>query len=257
MRILGVRLDPLTPEAALELIEERLCAEAGELTIVSTINAECLALASQDHAYHEVLNQASLNLADGVGVTIAARLRGGRLHRLQGSRLVYEIAALCSSRGKRLFLLGAGPRSARLACERLRALYDGLEVESYSPAFGASIQKAEQSKIEERLRDFAPQALCVALGMPRQEMWIHQCRSVLAGAGVRVVVGVGGAVDYVAGSVRQPPSWVRNAGLEWLYRLALQPRLRWRRQLTRLPRFAALAGLEAVRLRFRRTDGEE
>ena len=73
----------------------------------------------------------------------------------------------------------------------------------------------------------------------------------VAGSGVRVVVGVGGAVDYVAGSARKPPNWVQNVGMEWFYRLALQPRLRWRRQLTRLPRFAALAGLEAVRLRFK------
>ena len=189
MRILGVRLDSLAPEAALRLVEEHLCAEDGGLTVVSTINAECLALASQDHAYRDVLNEASLNLADGVGVTMAARLRGGRLRRLQGSRLVYEIAAICSRRGKRLFLLGAGPRSARLACERLRALYAGLEVESYSPPFGASMQATDQAKIEERLRDFTPQALCVALGMPRQELWIHQCRSVLTGAGVRVAVG--------------------------------------------------------------------
>ncbi|HXG35551.1 MAG TPA: WecB/TagA/CpsF family glycosyltransferase [Dehalococcoidia bacterium] len=254
MRILGVRLDILPPLELRQMIEARLQQGEDGLLFITTVNAECLAIASSDDTYREVLNQASLNVIDGAGVALIARLRGQRRpHRAPGSELIYELARTCQITGNRLFLLGSETRTARRASERLHRLYPGLQVDWYSPSFSPSLALSveDEAEIERRLREYSPGVLCVALGMPKQEFWIHQHKQPLAEWGVKLAIGIGGALAYVAGDFPEPPRWVRALGLEWLYRLLRQPHKRFRRQALRLPRFLALALLETAKLRLR------
>lgn len=252
MRMLGVRLDLLPADEMLALLTERLEAPEAPLTTISTVNAECLAQASQDEGYRQVLNAFDLNVIDGVGVSMVAWLRGAkRPPRTPGSQLIYDLARLCAEAGRPLLLLGAAQRTATLACERLRALYPGLEVQSYSPGFSPSHRLAaeDEQAVPALLAELRPGVVCVALGMPKQERWIADQHERLQACGVRVAVGVGGAVAYVAGVFPEPPAWVRRYGLEWAYRLLREPHRRLGRQAARLPRFLALAGWEAIRLR--------
>lgn len=258
MRILGVRLDPVTKEEALAAIEARLLEPGDGPFVISTLNSECLALASRDSAYREVLNRSSLNLADGVGVVWAARLRGtGPIERIAGSNLIYDLAELCRVHDKRLFLLGSAPATVNAALQRLRGLYRGLIVNGYAPPALTShrLPPQEERAVFQKLAAASPQVLCVALGMPRQELWIAEYRDRLGEAGVSVAIGVGGAIDYLAGVLPRAPQSVQRLGLEWLYRLWHQPRKRLRRQAGRLPRFLLLASLESLRLRLRGGSG--
>lgn len=258
MRILGVRLDPVTKEQALTAVEARLL-EAGDAPfVITTLNAECLALASRDPAYADALNRSDLNLADGVGVVWAARLRGaGPIERIPGSNLIYDLAELCRLHDKRLFLLGSSPATLNAALQRLRSLYRGLAVNGYAPPALTShrLSAQEERAVFQRLAAASPQVLCVALGMPRQELWIAEYRDRLGEAGISVAIGVGGAIDYLAGVLPRAPETVQRLGLEWLYRLWRQPRRRLRRQVSRLPRFLVLAFLESLRLRLRGGSG--
>lgn len=252
MRMLGVRLDTRPAAEVLALLEARLRAPQAELLTVSTVNAECLAQASQDESYRRALNGFGLNLIDGAGVSLVARLRGlRRPPRLPGSQLIYDLARLCAETHQPLLLLGAGQRTATLACERLRKLYPALPVESYSPAFSPSHRLAadDEQAVSTRLAELRPGVVCVALGMPKQERWIADQYERLQSCGVRIAIGVGGAVAYVAGVFPEPPAWVRRNGLEWAYRLLWEPRSRLSRQASRLPRFLLLASWEALRLR--------
>jgi N-acetylglucosaminyldiphosphoundecaprenol N-acetyl-beta-D-mannosaminyltransferase len=254
MEILGVRLDLLSREEALRTIEGHLTGASQGLCAVTTVNAECVDLAAGDPDYRQILAHSSLNLIDSAGVAWIARLRGyGPRQRIPGSDLIYDLARLCQSHGQRLFLLGAAPTVAAAAALRLPEMQPGLEVESYSPPLTPSdrLPPAEEETIFRRLAALSPRVLCVALGMPKQERWVHRHRQRLEEVGVRVVIGVGGALDYLAGAVPRAPAWMRAVGLEWLYRLLRQPRRRFRRQATRLPRFLVLASLEALRLRLR------
>ena len=253
MHILGIRLELLSRDEAQAAIEEQLLRLAGGLYVITTVNSECIALASRDTSYREIINAASLNVVDGAGIAWMARLRGYKaVERLPGADLVYDLARLCQHHRQRLFLLGATPKVARTARERLQDMYPGLEVDTYSPPLlgeEGSWTPEEEMALFRRLEAFSPRVVCVALGMPKQERWIHRHRQRLQDAGVRIAIGVGGALDYVAGTVPRAPSWMRTAGLEWLYRLARQPRRRFRRQATRLPRFLLLASLEVIRCR--------
>lgn len=254
MYILGVRLDLASKEQALAILQEQLLRPSPGLYVITTVNAEAIALARHDPSYRAILNEASLNVIDGAGVAFIARLRGAKsVPRLPGTDLVYDLARLCQAHSKRLFLLGAAPQVASAAGQRLRQRFAGLEVEAYSPPLSPSyrLPAAEERAVFRRLQAFSPHVLCVALGMPKQEQWIHHWRQRLTEEGVRLAVGVGGALSYVAGTTPRAPAWMRGAGLEWLYRLLRQPRQRFRRQATRLPAFLILASLEALRWRLR------
>jgi N-acetylglucosaminyldiphosphoundecaprenol N-acetyl-beta-D-mannosaminyltransferase len=129
-------------------------------------------------------------------------------------------------------LLGAAPSVAELAAENLKAANPGLVL---AGAYAGSPRISEEDDIIRRVRAANPDLLLVAYGVPAEEKWIARNRLRL---GVPVMMGVGGALDFAAGVVRRAPGWMRQLGLEWLYRLAREP-WRWRRQLA-LPRFSAL-----------------
>jgi N-acetylglucosaminyldiphosphoundecaprenol N-acetyl-beta-D-mannosaminyltransferase len=250
--LLGVRLDLAARGEALALLAQRLQGPSAGLLWVVTVNAECLAIAAGDAAYRRALNAAGLNLVDGAGVALALALKGvDAAERLPGAELVRELAALCQRQGARLFLLGSTPEVLAEAARRLAEGLPGLAVAGFAPPFSPShrFPPAVEREALGRIRRFAPQALCVALGMPKQELWAHEHRRRLQALGVRVVVGVGGALDYLAGRMPPPPAAVRALGLEWSYRLLREPRRRLGRQAGRLPRFLALALAEALRER--------
>ncbi len=186
--------------------------------------------AQNDRDFSRVLESADLCLPDGTGVVWAARRQGCRLHGpVAGVDLVQPLAALCARRGFRLFLLGAAPGVADELAGGLRSANPTLQVEAHSGSPAA----ADDEETLARIHGHATQVLLVAYGAPAQELWINRLRNRL---GVAVAIGVGGAFDYLTGTVPRAPEWMRNAGLEWLHRLVRQP---WRiRRMAVLPVYA-------------------
>jgi N-acetylglucosaminyldiphosphoundecaprenol N-acetyl-beta-D-mannosaminyltransferase len=231
LEILGVRVDGMTQEELLSEVD-RFVASRQPHQIV-TLNPEMLVAAHADPAFRALLNSADLKVADGVGLVLAARLLGHRLpERITGSDGVLRLAAHCADKGYRPYFLGAAPGVAETVAERLAALHPSLLV---AGTFAGSPHAVEEASILERVRAAGPDLLFVAYGVPAEEMWIARNRERL---GAPVMIGVGGAFDFVAGVTRRAPVWMRRAGLEWLYRLTREP-WRWRRQLA-LPRFVFL-----------------
>ncbi|MCL7454181.1 MAG: WecB/TagA/CpsF family glycosyltransferase [Anaerolineae bacterium] len=240
IEVLGVRVDDATYGDLLAHV--RAYIESGEPHQIVTLNPEMLVLAAEDPAFRRQLNAADLNVPDGTGLMLAARLLGHPLReRVTGSDGIYRLAAECARRGYRPYFLGAGPGVAEQAAQRLVGLNPGLEV---AGAYAGSPSAEEEDEIIRRIRAAAPDLLFVAYGVPAEEKWIARNAQRLA---VPVIIGVGGAFDFVAGVTRRAPTWMRRAGLEWLHRLLRQP-WRWRRQLA-LPRFVLLV----LRQRFGRT----
>lgn len=231
LEILGVRVDVVTYAELLSEVDAFVAARRPHQIV--TLNPEMLVAAHGDDAFREQLNGADLNVADGVGLILAARLLGKHLPaRITGSDGIFRLASHCAVRGYRPYLLGAAPGVAEKAVERLAELYPRLQV---AGTFAGSPRAEDEAAIVERVRAAAPDLLFVAYGVPAEEAWITRNRGRL---GVPVMIGVGGAFDYVAGVTRRAPAWMRRVGLEWLHRLAREP-WRWRRQLA-LPRFAFL-----------------
>lgn len=228
--ILGVPVHPATMAETLH-IARRYMVEP-RLHQIATVNPEFVMTAQRDAAFREILQQADLCLADGVGLLLAAKRYGRRLpERVPGSELVYHLAQLAAEEGWRLFLLGAAPGVAQEAAATLQARYEGLQI---AGVYAGSPALEENEAIVQRINASNADLLYVAYGAPRQDKWIARNKEALSG--VRLAMGVGGALDFITGRAVRAPRWVQQLGLEWLHRLWQEP-WRWRRMLA-LPRFA-------------------
>lgn len=214
--------------AALAQIE-RFAAEGGHHQ-VATVNPEFVMRAHQDKEFARVLESAALCLPDGTGVVWAARRQGCAIREpVAGTDMLPPLARICALRGFRLFLLGAGLGVAAELAGLLRSANPTLRVAAHSGDPDPSADDDALKLIHEHHTD----VLLVAFGAPKQELWIDRLKDRL---GTSVAIGVGGAFDYLTGRVPRAPNWMRNAGLEWLHRLAHQP---WRiRRMAVLPVYA-------------------
>lgn len=234
--LLGVPIDVVDLPGAVERVAE-LMASGGAQQVV-TVNPEFLVAARCRPAFAAVLRRAALATPDGIGVVLAARLRGVRLAgRVTGSDLLPLLARRAAAAGWRLFLLGAPPGVAERAAAALREQAPGLVV---AGCFAGSPSQAEEPAILERLRAARPDLLLVAYGAPAQDLWLARN---LARTPARVGIGVGGAFDFLAGAKPRAPAVLRRAGLEWLYRLWREP-WRARRILAAVPVFTLLIAQE-------------
>jgi N-acetylglucosaminyldiphosphoundecaprenol N-acetyl-beta-D-mannosaminyltransferase len=204
--------------------------EDGGAHHVNTINPEFMVVAQKDGVFRSLLRRADLNVPDGVGLLWAAKHLGHPMpERITGSDGLPIIAERAAREGWSLFMLGAGPGVADKAAAALVSRYPGLKI---AGTYEGSPRGEEEAAIVERVNASGADILFMAYGTPAQEKWIARNLPRLR---VKVAIGVGGAFDFAAGTVPRAPVWMQNAGIEWLYRLYLQP---WRiKRMTRLPRF--------------------
>lgn len=197
---------------------------------IVTLNPEIAMASRKDARLARVLAAADLVVPDGVGIVWAARWGGQPLpERVPGVDLLERFAARAVERGDRLFLLGGRPGVAAAAGEHLARSHPGLVI---AGTHDGSPDARDDAETLRRVREARPDVLCVAYGAPAQEHWIARLRTQM---GVPVAIGVGGALDMLAGRVPRAPRWMRRHGLEWLYRLLREP---WRaRRMLALPRF--------------------
>ncbi|HUZ90142.1 MAG TPA: WecB/TagA/CpsF family glycosyltransferase [Candidatus Acidoferrales bacterium] len=188
---------------------------------VCTVNLHFLAVADTSGEMRDVLRSSALNLPDGHPPVWLGRMAGHHVPaRVAGSDLVPLLAAGAAETGKRIFLLGGEDGVAAEAARRLREKNPGLQVAHYEPASG-DLESLDSSAIVELIDAAETDLLLVALGHPKQELWISRN---LGRLNVAVAIGVGCALDLVAGRRTRAPGWMRATGLEWLYRLAREPR---------------------------------
>ncbi|GIV98514.1 MAG: WecB/TagA/CpsF family glycosyl transferase [Herpetosiphonaceae bacterium] len=241
--VLGIAVDDVTLDEAVEQVATFI--ERGYPHQVLTLNPEFVMRARRNRAFRATLQTGDLVVPDGAGIMLAARLQGRPLRgRVPGVDLVEALAAEGARRGWRFFLLGAGPGVAERTARILQARYPGLIIAS---TFAGSPRPEDEERICAIIRSAQPDILLVAYGAPAQDLWIKRNQLRI---GVPVAIGVGGTFDYLSGVVPRAPHWMRQLGLEWLYRLMRQP-WRWRRMLV-LPLFFILAAGEALKIRISR-----
>jgi len=238
--VLGVPVDVVDLPQAVDVLTHLVGGHGhGEPAVVVTLNPEMVMLARRDTMFAAVLDQAALLVPDGVGIVRALQRRGfSAVQRVSGVELMDAYLPVAATRGHRVALAGGRPGIAQRAAAALQARLPGLEIV-------AAEGGAPDDGLAKRLRGSSPDLVCAAFGHGRQEAFLAQH---LPAIGASAGIGVGGWLDYLAGAVRRAPAPVRDAGLEWAWRLALQP-WRVRRQLV-LPRFLVLERKEA-RLRRR------
>ena len=235
IRIGQIWIDAVTRAGALERIESLVA--RGQGGRVFTPNVDHVVRVERDAEFLEAYRRADLTLCDGQPLFWTSRLMGSPLpEKVSGSDLVLPLLRRAGKLGWRVFLLGGGAGIAGEAARRVTANFGVTIVGTASPRIERQPTQVDEVLID-RITGARTQLLLVALGAPKQELWIHRHASALAPA---VSVGVGASLDFVAGRVRRAPPWISRAGMEWLFRLAQEPRRLWRRYLVDDVRFAPI-----------------
>jgi N-acetylglucosaminyldiphosphoundecaprenol N-acetyl-beta-D-mannosaminyltransferase len=223
---MGVELDPLTMAQAVRSVlawtDEPRC-EAGCRYVV-TPNVDHIVLLQHHEALQAAYEEADLILADGAPVVWASKLLGrGLPDRIPGSDLTPAIfSAVPEDQTLSIYLLGAMPGVAEVAARNIEQTWPRVKVTGwYSPPLGFEKSPAENGQILARVRDAKPDLLIVGVGAPKQELWVHQHRQLIEAKGA---LCVGATIDFLAGEKKRAPIWMRRAGIEWMHRLATEPR---------------------------------
>jgi N-acetylglucosaminyldiphosphoundecaprenol N-acetyl-beta-D-mannosaminyltransferase len=224
----GVPLAPLSMAELLDHVEGAL--GAGQGGWIVTVNLDILAHHLRDPAAKAAYLAADLRVADGMPLVWAARLQGDRLpERVAGSSLCDPLAELCGRRGHGLALLGGREGTAEAAARVLRERYPGLRVHGDSSLRFSIDPTEDQIAAAQRASERVDaRVVLVGLGSPKQEYVIRRLRD---RGPDRWFVGVGGSFSFVAGEIPRAPRWLQVTGLEWLHRLACEPRRLARRYL--------------------------
>lgn len=221
VELLSVPIDPLRGSEAVSRIKQ-MPDLPGQFHVM-TPNAEMLVEASRNPVFLSLLKKSDLNLADSVGLLYAARYTGQSLpERVTGVDTVTRLCATLPSEHT-VFLLGAAPGIAGRAAAVLEDLNPRLTI---AGTYAGSPSEEEASAIVSLINRAQPHVLLVAYGAPAQDLWIDRHLSEMSS--VKVAIGVGGTFDFLAGTAKRAPGWMRALGLEWLWRVILQP--------SRLPR---------------------
>jgi N-acetylglucosaminyldiphosphoundecaprenol N-acetyl-beta-D-mannosaminyltransferase len=201
--------------------------DKGEGGYICFANVHTVVTARHDLALRDAINGALLALPDGKPLSVLAQQRGLRdVERVAGPDFMAHF--LCTASKRRHYFYGSTPETlARLITNVRRRYPDAEIVGSYSPPFRA-LTPEEQQTVVDQIQSARPDVVWVGLGAPKQEYWMAQHREKLQPA---LLLGVGAAFDFLAGTVSRAPRWMGDAGLEWLYRLACEPRRLWHRYL--------------------------
>jgi N-acetylglucosaminyldiphosphoundecaprenol N-acetyl-beta-D-mannosaminyltransferase len=195
--------------------------------------------------FKEILNGASLIVADGMPLVWVGKIRRFALRRrVYGPELMETFCRVTGNRFRHFFYGGA-PGVADQLGEVLNQRFGIRVAGAYSPPF-RHLRSDEERTVMELLHTSRPDVLWVGLSTPKQESWMAEYRN---RAGIPVIVGVGAAFDFFTGRARQAPTWMREHGLEWLFRLSTEPRRLWRRYLIYGSQFAWNVALELTGIR--------
>ena len=256
VNILGVPIDSFGREESIRFIDQKISTK--KPIFITTVNVEFLFRALNDSAVLDMLNNSSLNFADGIGVLWAAKFLSldlpkdkflryiigffklfGSLaaiilypkylkkpipERISGSDFIWDLSNYAAKNDLRIFLLGGDPTVPEQAAIKLQTDIYQLKV---AGTYEGSPKLQDETKILELMKKDKPDVLFVAYGVPAEELWLERN---LAKTGCKIGIGVGGTFDFLAGRRKRAPKFVRSIGLEWLWRLILEPK-RYRRQI--------------------------
>lgn len=238
VEFLGCPVDNVTIDEAVRALEGYI--RDGKPHQVAVINANKLWQMERDPRLAAIIRSASLFVPEKA-VVIGARVLGLEVrHHVGGIMLLKRFLGCAVQKGYRLFFLGARPDVLQAMLSNLRCMYPELRIAGSHHGYFDAVGEAD---VLEEITQARPDAIFVAMGSPRQEFWISEN---LVKLGVPVCMGVGGSFDVLAGVKRDAPDWVRALSMEWLFRLAQDPKNLWKRYLTTIPWLAKKVAAEAI-----------
>jgi N-acetylglucosaminyldiphosphoundecaprenol N-acetyl-beta-D-mannosaminyltransferase len=203
---------------------------------VMYVNAHVLNQSLEQPALRTALNEADLVYCDGYGVRLAAKALEVQIpHRMTGADWIWNLAGLCEALGLSIYLLGSEPGYAAEAAERLGRRHQDLRIAGAHHGY-FEVGSAHDERVLEDINERRPDILLVGMGTPKQELWVQRNADRL---NVGVLWTVGALFDFVSGHTPRAPGWLADNGLEWIFRLAIEPQRMWRRYLLGNPVFVS------------------
>ncbi len=214
--LFGVRISNRSLEENLKIVNKFL--DDGKLHLIVTLNGEMASKAFQDKEFFAVLKNADLIIPDGIGIVWGAKMRGKRIvHRIPGIEFAWNLLKLAEKKSLPVYFLGAKESILARALETIKKSFPQLQI---SGCHSGYFEKSEESAIINKINETHTKILFVGMGGGKQEKWIARHKNEL---NVPVAIGVGGSFDVWSGHVKRAPKFVQNIGLEWLYRMIIQP----------------------------------
>lgn len=231
VEVLDVPVDDVTMDSSVIFAKEAI--QLGRQVTIVAVNPEKIISARHDEALRLFLQQGDLLIPDGIGAVIAAKLNGASsIARVPGAELMPKLCEMAEIEDFSVFLLGAKESVNAKAVDALLQMYPKLKVVGRNNGY---FDEQQELSVVEKINQSGAHLLFIALGSPRQEEFMRKYKNTLE---VKVIQGVGGTFDVLAGEVKRAPEIMRKLNLEWLARLVSQPK-RILRQ-TALPKFAIL-----------------
>jgi N-acetylglucosaminyldiphosphoundecaprenol N-acetyl-beta-D-mannosaminyltransferase len=244
VNVLGVNISPVSLVQAVETIAGWI--ESRQSRTVTVTPAHAVMDAYEDADLRRIFNASGMTTPDGMAIVWLLRLHGHRqVSRVYGPDVMLEVCRSGLAKGYRHYLYGGGEGVAELLARKLMQRLPGLQVAGmHTPPFRDTMELEDADAVE-RINAAGPDVVWVGLSTPKQERWMA---AHLGRVNAPVMVGVGAAFDFLSGRKRQAPLWVRRSGLEWLFRLASEPRRLWPRY-RRYPAFVWMAALQLLKVR--------
>lgn len=217
---LGAPFHNVSPEETRAAILERLKAREPGMAVI-TPNLDFLRVMETDARLRRSVMEGDLVIADGMPAVVWLRMQGHRITRVTGSDLTRDLFGICAEHGFSVYVLGAAPSSVEKALSKMKAMYPHLRIAgNYSPPV-VPLAEMNIDDIADRISKAKPDLVFVAMGMGKQEAAIHALRRRV---NVSVWLGIGGSIDFIAGVQKRAPVFFQKIGLEWFWRMAMQPK---------------------------------
>lgn len=240
-KVLGYDVDLTTFDDAISYVEKCL-AEKNGLYIV-TINPEIIIYANKNKDFSKLIKSADLTVPDGVGIKLALKLKGIEQEIIPGVELAHELLKSATKLNKNVALIGAKEEVLNKAVELIQSEFEGINICYHHNGY---FMGRKETEIIEKLTNSQPDIVYVALGSPKQDLFIEKCKQNLPNT---IFIGVGGSFDVWAGVVDRAPEFYRNICCEWLYRTIKQPE-RIKRIYKTLPIFLFKVIIEAIKYKW-------
>lgn len=244
--ILDVPISIVDMDSAVGEIRRWVRARDGHYVCAADVNSVMQARCNPAH--RDALRAAAMVVPDGTPLIWTARSRGQRrMRRVPGPDLMLELCAAGLDLGWRHYFYGGAEGVAEDLAQQLTRRFPGLQIAGLQTPPFRRLSNDERNKSLADIAAADPHVLWVGLGCPKQEIWMHETAAQFPRT---VIIGVGAAFNFHSNRIARAPLWMRRGGLEWLHRLASEPRRLWRRYLVSGPKFLLLAGMESLQMRF-------
>ena len=218
LKILGVEIDNINIDEAGKITKELIENSNKSCELIVAPNVEFIMTAQKDKEFFDILKSAKLATPDSVGVEIAGKLQKKPLkQRIPGQAYFRKVLECGEKEGWTFYLLGGKGDTVQKAIDNIKKMYPKINIVGAHEGF---FEKDSEQQVIDEINTLQPNVLFVAMGAPAQEKWIYKHKNELK---VDVSAGQGGTFDYEAGNIRRAPRWIQKIGMEWFWRLILQP----------------------------------